>query len=47
MEDLVRENIRYEITSAQAAKIAHYFGADQEIEDHQICEFLDQIIDEL
>lgn len=40
--------INYNITEEQAVKICEHFGKNlDDLEDYEICEYLDRIIDEL
>lgn len=42
------ENIEFKITPDQARKIANHFGVEYEdVNDYEICEYLDKLIDEL
>ena len=42
------ENISFTLTREQAEKICNHFGEDyNDLNEYEICEYLDKIIDEL
>lgn len=48
IDNEIIENIEFQITPDQAKKICEYFGVEyDDINDYEICEYLDKIIDEL